>query len=802
MKIPLPCFLLLVLLMVISLNSCGEGNTYTSSSGEDEISFKPIGPGAGGSMFGITTDPENPDLILFGGDMGAAYRSENGGRNWEIIGGTPGNQPGTGGVWQMKAAPGQRGEFWCVGGGTFKSIDFGKTWQCMPDIASFTLGAVAIDPNDPNRIFVAEGYPPRGILNWVNGNVWQSTDGGAKWTKLPRPGGSQSDDEFKHRTFSNLIVDSSRPYVYLTGRGGLFRWNGKVWNEIGKNIPGYQARQAADIRLSKHKGKQILFATLSPSAESDAGGVYRSDDGGTTWTALNNGLEELIERMKTSNKSLEAPHIFAFLLAYSPDKPERLYLASHHGLARSDDLGQHWKMLTKVGDDDQHSSYFYKLASNSHDYVSVVTGVNKFTKSQSGGMDHLNRMLASPSDGDIVFFSDNQDLYRSTDAGEHWESITFDYTDRFVDFDMHSNRSRSPITAKNRYEYRIQSRGVQNIVSDDLAVAPDNPDIIYAAYMDTGLQISRDGGMTWEHPVTTSQEKKISRDDFLPPHGHTWAVAVDPGNPGDVYVSHLNGGLYRSHDYGRNWRRIFNPEGIDWWTVGKINSIAVDIFSPTEKRTIYIATERKGVFKSSDGGSHWVQINSGISAGGNKKTLEATVIKIDPADHKRLYLGTAKGLFISTNTGENWTSSASGLFEKVENISINNRNSQRVYATAHLPGKNGYWGEASIWRSDDGGSEWRDITPEFMAHAGAIAVNPYDPDYLYACTHLTDPSKPEQKALIVRSRDGGETWEDIGKGVAFSRGKHINIDPGNPRRVFVHARFGIIKINDPEAPLK
>jgi hypothetical protein len=215
---------------------------------------------------------------------------------------------------------------------------------------------------------------------------------------------------------------------------------------------------------------------------------------------------------------------------------------------------------------------------------------------------------------------------------------------------------------------------------------------------------------------------------------------------------------------------------------------------------LYIATARKGVFKSRDDGVSWAPINEGLPAIDHDRMEPATVIHIDPADPNRLYLGTQKGLFVSMDAGARWSRMAKGIFEKVENLSICRHHPQRVYATAHLPGENHYWGKAGIWRSDDGGENWCSITPDFMTYAGAVAVNPHDADYLYACTFLVDTTDPAQKTLIVRSEDGGATWEDIGRGIAFSRGRHITIDPDNPLRLFVLTRFGIIEIKDREAP--
>jgi len=775
--------------------------------------FKYIGPGNGGAMYGIAVDPFNSSHIITGGDMGVAFSTEDNGASWNIIGGESGKQPGAEGTWEVKADPSIKGTFWLAGGGVFKSTDGAKTWKRM-SVGSGPYGAIGIDPTDSDNVYVAQGYVAKGILSYSHGTVYHTTDGGLTWTKLLRPGGEDEKKDTYHRTYSSLAVDDT--YVYLSGRGGIWRHDrsnddtnpsSDGWTNIGANITGFNDKQGAEILLVKDK----LVATVSPVIGQDAAGVYISSDHGDSWEqkigTVDHNLSALIQVTKNRNKKIDNKYIYPFVLAHSTNS-NRLYLGSHDALAKSDDMGETWEMLTPLGDYDTFSSYFYNLATDWHDSISVVTGVNGFKHAIWGNMDIIHRMTVDPNNEDIVYFSDNQDLYRSTDAGVTWNSITFDYVNQFVDFDMKSNKKGNDITAKNRYEWSTKTRGIQDIVAESVAVAPDNSNIIYVAYMDLGLEISRDNGKTWEHPTLQSQDTKVSRKNFLPPRGHTWALATDKDNPKDVYVSRMDGNLYKSSDYGKSWKRIFNRvdenNTYNFHKVGRIGSIAIDT-----NTTIYMATLLDGVLKTTDGGESWTNINNGLDS------LSTNVIKIDPNNHNTLYIGTRNGLFKTTDAGSSWQNilkddpsfDNNSSFE-VKDISIAQTNPTVVYANIYKKNSHGSWGFSGVWQLKD--NNWTQINPtkdserglsnHILPYIGGIAVNPYNSNYIYTCARQVESNRNDQANALLRSKDGGETWENFIGEVPYARCTKITIDPTDPHRVFVNMAFGVLQYFDAEAP--
>ncbi len=149
------------------------------------LTMKAIGPGNGGAMFGIGFKPDNPKVIIFGGDMGACYRTEDGGLNWSIIGGEPANQPHA--TFAVAFHPEKTDIVWAAGGaGLFKSEDAGKTWV-NTHLPNGTYGAIGLDPDNADIAYVAEGMVPRIPLKWIQGRVFKTVDGGKTWKKLTKP---------------------------------------------------------------------------------------------------------------------------------------------------------------------------------------------------------------------------------------------------------------------------------------------------------------------------------------------------------------------------------------------------------------------------------------------------------------------------------------------------------------------------------------------------------------------------------------------------------------------------------------
>jgi photosystem II stability/assembly factor-like uncharacterized protein len=728
---------------------------------------KYIGPGNGGAMFGLAFHPTDLNKILFGGDMGAFYSTKDAGKSWKVVKGTSRNQPATGGVWDIQYDPKNPKNVWLCGNSVYKSTDGGETWQYL-NVAnrSLTLSSLAIDPNNSEIVYVTEGYASRIEINWVRGNTWKTTNGGKSWTKLSRAGGSYEKDTLKYRNYSKIIIDPNSSLLkdkghstlYLAGRGGLFKSinAGKSWFKLYFS----DTRRVSGITLVDRNNTSTLFISIIPTDDTTSGGVYKSVDNGLTWKSANKGLEQIVQNLKKVNKHSNSSSLFSLILAHGQSTSKRLYVGSWQGIARSDDMGKNWILVTpREGTfiKDSQGKYIYVLRNRKH-----------FKKSLVGGIDEFNNMVVSSSNDNIISFTDNQDAYFSIDAGKTWESRSFDYTNIF-------NPNSSLLTKlPNRYTHKIKSRGIHNVVSKQIQIDPFDSKIYYAAYMDLGLQISRDAGKSWEHP-----------SNGTPSRGHAWSLAVDKQEEGIVYLSLGYGKLYISHNKGKDWSQIFNTP-----LVGKINDIKID---PSSHEILYIATEKNGVYKSQNQGKSWEHLSHTF----NKKAKQTFSLAINQLT---LYVATNDGLYLYRKIEKKWEKIVTTHFEKVRKILPSHKDSSTFYVIAHLPKQNYYWGESHLFKTKDKGKTFKDITPKYAKYIGAIAINTKNENYLYTCSRLFNASKKEEYMSLSISKDAGNNWEMIEDGTSFSRCNNMLIDPHNSKHFFISTSFSIIEGEDLEAP--
>ncbi|HUT89198.1 MAG TPA: hypothetical protein VMY37_06865 [Thermoguttaceae bacterium] len=267
-----------------------------------QVKWRILGPGVCGANFAIGFHAGNPKIMLGGTDMGAAYRTDDSGKSWRIVGSQKEgeSQPGCSfGVWRATFDPKRPRIAWLGSQfGAHKSIDGGLTWKRVT--ASITgqpmmVQCIGIDPTDSDIVYIGQGWAPRSVQSWVRGRVWKTLDDGTTWEELARPGGPVDDDALKARSYTNIIVDPNGPFrkgrgharVRIFGRGGLFVSDtaGTTWTSLSGNLP---RPEVDDMVLVDNGGHSTLFTTIhawltDDESRSPAAGVYRSDDNGRSW---------------------------------------------------------------------------------------------------------------------------------------------------------------------------------------------------------------------------------------------------------------------------------------------------------------------------------------------------------------------------------------------------------------------------------------------------------------------------------------------------------------------------------------
>ncbi len=504
-----------------------------------------------------------------------------------------------------------------------------------------------------------------------------------------------------------------------------------------------------------------LYVTMwaKPDTASWDGGVYKSIDGGDHWTEKNNGLPQTIgvEEGMTSNYPV---------IVIDPNQPQTLYVGNNSwtpdpGIYTTTDGGKHWSWISRDEEPDQNVDPGW------------ITEQGVAVKS----------LAIDPVQPNRLYFGTSTHVFTTDNGGVSWNQA---YTEPMADGYWQGN-------------------GLETTCIQDVAVDPADSQRIYAGYWDMGFLKSKDGGASFKR---TSNGFDYGANAF--------SIVVDPDDAKTLYTSfgwweENKGGVWKSSNYGESWQERRNglPDAQVW-------SIAMDMTSPRNSRTLYAASYDHGVYKTTDGGSNWSAINTDLGVDGN---LQVRKIAIDPNNPSTLYAGIeAKqiengndastiqgGLFKSTDAGASWRRIDTPLPQlSVWDIEVAAGDSQTIYTAVSSEYDHSreieYYG--GVYKSSDGGVTWTQMINGLGRKKNldvlSIAVSPAGPDILYAVTSDAPYHDNSSGRGIFKSRDGGEHWNPVNNGLSVLNFSSITIDPSNPTLLYAGSGGnGIFKGVDP-----
>lgn len=587
----------------------------------------------GSSVPGVTAlfvDPRTPSTVYAGlngrWDGGTTYRrsvfkTTDGGKSWralDLIGEPVAISP-TGPATVYAAAAG-------LGGASrlLRSADGGRRWQPADSgLPQTFLWALAFDPGLPGTVYAAMGE--RGIF--------ESSDGGATWRAL---GVSLAYGEV-----TAIAVDPRRPQtVYAGTAAGVIKSldGGRRWRLVNATMGGH-GRDRGFMQVSALLVDPRDSSTVY--ASTDCTGVFRSADGGHSWSPANAGLEPQCAS--------------AYALALDPRDPQIVYAAdSARGVLKSLDGGGRWALangglsLTTVFSlavDPQHPRTVY----------ASTGGLGLFESSDGGthwrplapGIKLVDAVALDPSNPrKILVVVPGYGVVRSSDAGRTWAEGTFGA----------GFRPNNVVAVSGEAAYAGTYRGALDGSTDGgrswrrlspsgvyweaLAISPADSAVVYAGGAGSGrhaggLYESTDGGSSWKR-LTDALNIDVS------------AIALDPEKPMTIYVGTDGGAgaVFKSTDGGSSWQPA--TSGLPRWRVksrtGKWITVAVGVtalaIDPTHPETLYAATDRRGIFRSTDSGKSWHSFNAGLT------DLDVRTLALD-ATGRTLYAGTSGGGVVS-----------------------------------------------------------------------------------------------------------------------------------------------------------
>ena len=330
---------------------------------------------------------------------------------------------------------------------------------------------------------------------------------------------------------------------------------------------------------------------------------------------------------------------------------------------------------------------------------------------------------------------------------------------------------------------------------------PSQPNVFYVGQVNGGVWKSDDYGRTW-NPIFDHE-----------PTQSIGAIAVAPSDPNIIYVGSGEGlhrpdlsvgdGIYKSTDAGKTWAHLGLRDG------EQIPAVAVD---PRDPNKVFAAvlghpygpSQERGIYRSTDGGQNWQKVLSkDENTGGSDVEIDPSnpdvvyagmwEVREGPWEDNNEFNGAGGGLFKSTDGGSTWNQLKSGLPNDLSQIyvAIAPSDSRRLYATLATAS-----GKLGVYRSDNAGDNWTQITtdprPSGRIGGGDLPiprVDPKDPDLVYVASTVT-----------MRSTDGGKTWSGFRGAPGGDDYQNLWINPTNGNIILLVSDQGaIITVNRGES---
>jgi photosystem II stability/assembly factor-like uncharacterized protein len=658
------------------------------ASAYQEMRWRNVGPYRGGRTRALSGVASQPNVFYMGGVDSGVWKSDNYGDTWTPIF----DDQDTGSIGAIAVAPSDPNIIYvgsgeglprpdlAVGDGIYKSSDAGKTWTHLGLRDGQQIANIAIDPRDPNRLFVSVLGHPFGP-NPERG-IYRSTDGGQNFQKIlgrdDNTGGNdvEIDPSNPNVLYASLWCTRQGPWEdgnTYNGVGGLFKSTdgGDNWKPLTNGLP--EGVSQVDIAIAPSNTNRVYATVAFPRGVQ----IFRSDDAGESWTRATTDLRPAI---RIGGGDLPVPKV-------DPKNPDVLYTTSTVTW-RTMDAGKTWTGIRGApgGDDYQNiwinpnNTDIIFLVSDQGALISVNSGRTWTTwyNQPTAQLYHVvadngfpYRVCAGQQDSGSVCISsrgnDGEITFRD------WHPVGVIEYGYAVPDPKNPNliygAGRSDVT-----KYHWDTGQVERITplvlggsdfrtdrTQPLIFSPVRPDVIYFAA--NVLFKSENAGFSWqqispdltrEQPGLPDSVGEMAKSDANKDkhRGTIYSVAPSFHDINTIWAGTDDGQIQITRDAGKTWKNV-TPEGLKPWS--KVTQLVASHF---DEQTAYASVSRFRVddlhpliYRTHDGGKTWKLIVTGIADG-----AAADTVREDPVRKGLLFAGTENAVWVSFNDGDDWQS--------------------------------------------------------------------------------------------------------------------------------------------------
>src|SRR5436190_354073 len=596
-----------------------------------------------------------------------------------------------------------------TGAGLWKTTDAGVTWKPVTDglIHHSSIGAVAVSASNPDIVYIGTGEADiRGNII-QGGGAYKSTDGGKTWAHIGLT---------ETQVIAKIRIDPANPdLVYVAAFGhhaapnperGVYRSKdgGKTWDKILLR----DNKTGANELIIDPNNPQVLYVALweayrnafEMSSGGPGSGIFKSTDGGDHWTEISRvpGLPKaMLGKIGLSVSGADSNRVYAQIEA------------DDGGFFLSDDAGATWRKVSERRDLRQRAFYY-------------------------------TRVYADPKVKDTVWVL-NVNIYKSTDAGKTWKSVTVPHGDNH-DMWIAANDSNRIIEA-NDGGGTVSVNGGETWTPETMPTAQFYHVITtkHAPYHICGAQQDNSTACVSSQPAPGGPGGSGGGADqvfYSVGGGESGYIASDPRNA-DIFFAGSYGGLISRLDRRTNQERAINPYPDN--PMGYASADIVERFqwtfpivlAPTDPGTLFVGSQH--VWKSTNEGQTWTKISPDLTR------------------HDPKTIGASGGPITKDNTGVE-------TYATVFTIAASARDANVIWTGSD----DGY-----LQVTRNGGTNWKNVTPKALGDFARISVIEASPfragtAYVAANRYQQDDFKP----YVFRTDDYGETWTSITTGVGAS----------------------------------